>query len=330
MRLGPPLFAAVVDVGPRRGVLHGRPADKGVVADKGANVAVCHGKRDAGVDEAGEPGDTMPSVQILTRQGDSRFFEKGLGDVHDARRVLQEGHLGRVLQLADGVHEAVGRHARVRVDEEDVVANATVALGPGASLVLGQHVVERLAVRHRLGVLVPAGEAAQRLELLLDAHADVEGVVHIRRLFELALAHKRLALLGTRVVLWPRDPGNAVLLVKVAARLRLFLVEELHAVVVDEYIGRAALQLVRRDGRFYGSDGRAYHCGQALFVHGHLHRDVRVLAGGADDSPRRLARVAVRVLHDGADGAEDLQDTTNYRLEEELQKSASPKHSQEV
>jgi hypothetical protein len=54
--LGPELLVAVlVKV---RDLLNGRPAEDGVVADKGRNIAVGNGVADGGVDEVGEECDT--------------------------------------------------------------------------------------------------------------------------------------------------------------------------------------------------------------------------------------------------------------------------------
>ena len=259
--LGPVLLVAVV-LARVPDLLHRAPAQDGVVPDEGRHVAVGHGVPDGRVDEVREEGDTL--------------LEEARRHVHDARLVLDDGHLRVLLHLADGVEEAVGRHARVRVDEQDVVAHADVALGPRAALVLGDGLLQALGVRRLLVLLRPLLVPFHQQQLLLHAVADPHGIVHIGGLLELSASQERL--LPVRrlgLVLRPRHPPDVVLVVEVQARLRLILADELHAVVVDEDVGRAALHLVRGDGRLDGFDGRFYDGRQAFFVDGHLDGDVR-------------------------------------------------------
>ena len=276
--------------------LQRRPAQDGVVADEGGHVARGHGVGDGRVDEVGEEGDA--------------HLEEALRHVDHARRVLDDGHLRALLHLADGVEEAVLGHARVRVDDQDVVADADVALGPGAALVLGDDLGQRHVVRGRLLLLVPAAAAVDDAQLLLDARANAQAVVHVGRLLELAAADERhLALLRPRVVLGPRDPADVVLLVELAARLLLLGRHELHAVLVDEDVGRAALHLVRRDGLLERVHRRRNGGVEALLVDRALDGDVREDLGA--DALRFLARVILAVLQHLVGRAEDLGQTAD-------------------
>lgn len=50
--------------------------------------------------------------------------------------------------------------------DEDVVSHTDVSIGPRAPVV-GENLLERALIRHRLVVLAPLGVALHRLELLL-------------------------------------------------------------------------------------------------------------------------------------------------------------------
>lgn len=78
-------------------VLNGRPADEGIVADKGGDFTRADGKSDGGVHHVGKEGDTI--------------LEVVLDDLHDAGGVLDDGdlrgeeHLGcAVEETVDGLH----------------------------------------------------------------------------------------------------------------------------------------------------------------------------------------------------------------------------------
>jgi hypothetical protein len=100
VRLGPEFLVAVfVHV---RDLLHRRPTEDGVVADKRGHVAVGHRVLDGGVDQVGEEGDAV--------------FKVVVDDLHDARGKLHDSDIGRLLHFRDRVKEAVGGHTGIGVN----------------------------------------------------------------------------------------------------------------------------------------------------------------------------------------------------------------------
>lgn len=83
------------------------------MADEGSDVTTGNGPFDGRVDKVGEEGYAA--------------FKKGVGDVHNTGGELDDGYLGVLLHFADGVDEAIAGDTGVRIDDEDVVANADVA-----------------------------------------------------------------------------------------------------------------------------------------------------------------------------------------------------------
>ena len=208
----------------------------------------------ARVDQVGEEGDAVLKVRVH--------------DLHDARRELQDADVGRLLHLGHGVEEAICWYTSVGIDEQDIIANSDIAVGPCTTVLL-ECLLQRLLIRLSLIMLAPLGGAVDGLQLLLDNAGNIEGVVHIRRLLELALALEAiLAMLGTS------HPANAVVGIKLNTRLTICLGNELQTVIVDEHVGRPALQFVRRHGLLDGLDSGHDDALQTLLVHRTLDGDV--------------------------------------------------------
>lgn len=90
----------------------------------------------------------------MREEGDTLFKEAGR-HVHDTGFELDDGDRWVLLHLTDGVEEAVSRHTRVRVDDQDVIAHANVALGPSATLVLRDDGLQAFVIRGLLVLLRP-------------------------------------------------------------------------------------------------------------------------------------------------------------------------------
>ena len=113
-----------------------------------------------------------------------------------------------------------------------------------------------------------------------------------------------------------RRPANRVVPVEVNACIPLVLWDELKAVIVDQHVGRPALQLIARDCRFDGPHGGHDGQLQTLLVHGTLNRDVRQRA--THQPGRRDRRIELGVHLHLLDGAEALGQATHHDLGEEL------------
>lgn len=100
VRLGPELFVIVfVDI---RYLLNGGPAENGIVADKGCNIAVGYSVPDGGVDQVGKESDPV--------------LEVGVDDLHDTGRELHDTHIGRLLHFGAGIEKTVSGNASVGVN----------------------------------------------------------------------------------------------------------------------------------------------------------------------------------------------------------------------
>jgi hypothetical protein len=113
-------------------------------------------------------------------------------------------------------------------------------------------------------------------ELVFNSGADVHGVVHVRSLLEFSGTHEALlAVAGLWIVLGSRNPADVVFFVVIAARSCFVFRDELHAIVVDEDIGSAALHFVGGDGVANRDHRRVDDGFKAFLVYWALNRDVR-------------------------------------------------------
>lgn len=77
------------------------------------------------------------------------ILEVSIYDLHDAPAELHDADLRRLLHLAHSVEQAVGWHASVGIDNEDVVADANIAIRPSAAMLFDDF-GEATLVRPRL------------------------------------------------------------------------------------------------------------------------------------------------------------------------------------
>ena len=215
MAFGPELLVAVFVL--VRYLLDGGPAQDGVVADKGGDVAVGDGVPDGRVDKVGEEGDAV--------------LEVGVDYLHDSRRELHDADLGGLFHFGDGIQQTVGGHAGVGVDEEDVIAHADVAIGPGAAVFL-EDVLQSSFVGLGFVVLGPVGVSGGLGELFFHLARDHEGIVHVGGLLELAASCEPVL-----AVAWTCNPPYAVVGIELNAGFPVLLGDQLETVVVDEHVG---------------------------------------------------------------------------------------------
>lgn len=198
------LVAVVVRV---RNLLDGGPPKHSVMSDEWSHVAVGHRILDGGVDQVGEEGDAV--------------LEESVNHLHYPAGELHDAHVWGTLHFAYRVQQTVCGHPRVAVDQQDVVANSDVAVGPHARRLV-QDTLKRLIVGTRLVVSCPGGWTLIALQVVLDLARQHEPVVHVRRFFELAPPHKLLAaMFGTC------SPSNVMVLVEIDAGLSFVLVDDL-------------------------------------------------------------------------------------------------------
>ena len=76
-------------------------------------------------------------------------------------------------------------------------------------------------------------------------------------------------------MLGSRSPANGIIRIEFDTRLTLLFIDNLETVVVDEHVGRSALEFVGRDGLLDGFDGGRNNGMKTFLVDGTLDRDVR-------------------------------------------------------
>ena len=145
-------------------LLDGSPAEDGIVADEGSDVAVGDGVANGGVDEVGEEGDAVLEIRV--------------DDLHDAGGELHDSHVRGELHLRGGIEDAVGRDAGVGIDEDDVVAHPDVAVGPGDAALVDD-LLEASLVGECFVVLSPVVGTLDLKELFLHLAGDHETEVHV-------------------------------------------------------------------------------------------------------------------------------------------------------
>ena len=249
----------------------------------------------------------------------SPILEEGVGNVHDTGMELRDGNLGTLLHLAYGIQQTVRRHTSVRVNDQDVIAHADIAISPGTSLIIPQDLGQAVTVSSELVFVVPLRVSLNGCQLILNPVADIESVVHVASLLEFATAEELLlAICGVGIMRWARHPSNVVFVIKVTSGLGILLAENLHSIIVDKDARGASLHFVCADGRLDGHYRWLNDRVEALLVHGHLYRNMRERVDFAIESPRSLAAVIFAVGVDCRNGAKGLEDDANDSLEKEL------------
>lgn len=165
----------------------------------------------------------------------------------------------------------VGATGEVWLTNQDVVADADVAVSPGNPAFLGHGLFKSPSSGLRLVARSPVRAALHFAQLVFHGAGDGESEVHVRRLLELSFA---LETIWIGAVPWSSDPADAVVGVKRLSLGPIRFAENLHAVIVDEDVGGPALEFVRGNGFLDGHDGRQDDFAQALFVHRALDSDV--------------------------------------------------------
>lgn len=85
--------------------LQGGPPEEGIVADERTHRPASATERNRKLDTSSELRDTV--------------LEKVVSDLHDTRRMLENGDLGACLKFTDGVDKAIVGYSGIRVDEEN-------------------------------------------------------------------------------------------------------------------------------------------------------------------------------------------------------------------
>jgi len=191
-------------------VLDGGPAEDGVVADEGGDVAISDTEADSSVDEVGKEGDTL-------------FKERG-GNVHDTGGELDDGDRRGLLHLADSVKEAVIWDSGVGVDDKDVVSDSEVTISPSSAFVVFYDLCEALLIESIFIILVPGAFFMHSAHRFLDSVADVECVIHVGSLLELAGSNENVIAIGVTfwLMFWSGHPSDVVVFVELASRICLF------------------------------------------------------------------------------------------------------------
>src|SRR5687767_7593669 len=119
--------------------------------------------------------------------------------------MLENGHFGTLVHLKSAIQQAVYWDTSVAVYQEDDLAHANIALSPSLALVSVNHVLQSrlvqpvIVVCRQVTLLALASLAFQvhkAVQLILHTVREAETIVHIARLFELALANE-LKLIST-------------------------------------------------------------------------------------------------------------------------------------
>lgn len=140
------------------------PAEDGVVADEGGDVAVGDGVADGGVDEVGEEGDAILEEVEL--------------NLHHTGVELHDANFGRLLHLGDCIEEAIGWYSGVAVNEKNIVADPDVTIHPGIWICCRNR-CNGLGVSCRFVVLGPFLMALDFSKSLFNFARKHEAIVHI-------------------------------------------------------------------------------------------------------------------------------------------------------
>ena len=284
------------------------PPQEGVVTDKGCDLTRADRVTNGRVDKVGEEGDTVLEVVV--------------SNLHDTSGVLNNSNLGVEEHLSSTIKKTVDRNTSIRINDEDDLADANVAGSPSLRS-LGENTGQGLLVKILfLGLVnhVSALSAVLGLnhvhKVLLDLLGDVQSVVHVGSLLELAGTDEALL----AVVLRTSDPTNVVVVVELATPLDLLLRDTSpKTVIVHEDAGRSTVGLVVRDSSLQTPDGGDDDRIHTLLVDRHLDSDLgrNETLGVASSQVGLVAGVVARVGRSTTNRTNHLEQVAEDDLEEE-------------
>lgn len=299
------------------------PAEECIVTDEGSGLSGSDSKANGRVN--------------LVREESDAVLEVVSDDLHDARRVLDDGDFGGQEHFSGTVKKAVnglrklvcGTHRGVcstyntgiGVDNQNVFSHADVAISPGLSIVIQNLIksslVKLILLRFRdiTSVSVTFADFNHFSQDILGLVRDVEGEVHVRGFLELSATDESI-----NTVLWTCDPANVVIGIEISPGLSLIFWKKLKTIVVDEDAGSSTVQFVMRNGSFKRGHSGNDDAVQTLLVDWHLDRDV----AGAEANLISLEdigtnrRIASRVASDACNWPNNLEqigeDTNSKKL----------------
>lgn len=246
-------------------LLQSRPSKECVVTDERTHGTVCATERDSQLDTSGEMGDTV--------------LEKVVRDLHDTGRMLNNGDIGALFELADSVNQAVFRNSSVRIDDKnDSTAvsgtkrdeqmylrvqgqakhsHSDVSIRPSQTLGFGNTLTEGSLVQRLLIFIAPEVVLSHSflcvrshfVQNLFYSQGELNGKVHVGSLLKSTPSLETVdAVSGTG------DVCHVVVVVKPLPSINFFRADELQAVIADQDRDGSTLSLVSRLCHLEGLD----------------------------------------------------------------------------
>jgi hypothetical protein len=235
------------------------------VTDERTHGTVCATERDSQLDTSGEMGDTV--------------LEKVVRDLHDTGRMLNNGDIGALFELADSVNQAVFRNSSVRIDDKnDSTAvsgtkrdeqmylrvqgqakhsHSDVSIRPSQTLGFGNTLTEGSLVQRLLIFIAPEVVLSHSflcvrshfVQNLFYSQGELNGEVHVGSLLKSPPSLETVdAVSGTG------DVCHVVVVVKPLPSINFFRADELQTVIADQDRNGSTLSLVSRLCHLEGLD----------------------------------------------------------------------------
>ena len=243
----------------KRDFLDRTPAQNRIVADERRHIAGRNTETDSGVNQVREEGN--PVLEVIVRY------------LHYTAAELDDRHSWGKLHLRRCIEETVFGNTGIGVNNENVVTDPNVPVSPRTT-VFRENSFEASFVSVSFIYLCPVGRTIDQLQCLFDFIRDPHTVVHVGSFLELSFALETID-----VVSWTSGPADVMVGVELGACLAVLSGDKLQAVVVDEDVCCAALQLVGGDGLFDRPDCGCDHGVKSFFVDGALNGDVWEIVG---------------------------------------------------